>query len=106
MTNRYKTNRFNGVEKKEAITDALRGSISSIIASALTFFGATFGVAVYSDIDMISSLCNLMARGAIISMLVVTFLLPSMFMIFDKVIIHTSAGFINKNAVNTKTIKA
>lgn len=106
MTNRYKTNRFNGVEKKEAITDALRGSISSIIASALTFFGATFGVAVYSDIDMISSLCNLMARGAIISMLVVIFLLPSMFMIFDKVIIHTSAGFINKNAVNTKTIKA
>ena len=106
MTNRYKTNRFNGVEKKEAITDAIRGSISSIIASALTFFGATFGVAVYSDIDMISSLCNLMARGAIISMLVVIFLLPSMFMIFDKVIIHTSAGFINKNAVNTKTIKA
>ena len=106
MTNRYKTNRFNAVEKKEAITDALRGSISSIIASALTFFGATFGVAVYPDIDMISSLCNLMARGAIISMLVVIFLLPSMFMIFDKVIIHTSAGFINKNAVNTKTIKA
>lgn len=96
MTNRYKTNRFNGVEKKEAITDALRGSISSIIASALTFFGATFGVAVYSDIDMISSLCNLMARGAIISMLVVIFLLPSMFMIFDKVIIHTSAGFIDR----------
>ncbi|MGN0241776.1 MAG: RND family transporter, partial [Candidatus Weimeria sp.] len=106
MTNRYKTNRFNGLEKKEAITDALRGSISSIIASALTFFGATFGVAVYSDIDMISSLCNLMARGAIISMLVVIFLLPSMFMIFDKIIIHTSAGFINKNAETTKTIKA
>ena len=106
MTNRYKTNRYNGIDKKEAITDALRGSISSIIASALTFFGATFGVALYSDIDMISSLCTLMARGAIISMLVVIFLLPSMFMIFDKVIIHTSAGFINKNAVNTKTIKA
>lgn len=106
MTNRYKTNRYNGIDKKEAITDALRGSISSIIASALTFFGATFGVALYSDIDMISSLCTLMARGAIISMLVVIFLLPSMFMIFDKVIIHTSAGFINKSAVNTKTIKA
>lgn len=106
MTNRYKTNRYNGIDKKEAITDALSGSISSIIASALTFFGATFGVALYSDIDMISSLCTLMARGAIISMLVVIFLLPSMFMIFDKVIIHTSAGFINKNAVNTKTIKA
>jgi predicted RND superfamily exporter protein len=96
MTNRYKTNRYNGIDKKEAITDALRGSISSIIASALTFFGATFGVALYSDIDMISSLCTLMARGAIISMLVVIFLLPSMFMIFDKVIIHTSAGFIDR----------
>ncbi|MDY6351997.1 MAG: MMPL family transporter [Lachnospiraceae bacterium] len=98
MTNRYKTNRYNGLEKKAAITDALHGSITSIIASALTFFGATFGVALYSDIDMISSLCNLMARGALISMAVVIFLLPSMFMIFDRVIIHTSAGFRKKNA--------
>ncbi|MBQ1843468.1 MAG: MMPL family transporter [Lachnospiraceae bacterium] len=93
MTNRYKTNRFNGMEKKDAITDALHGSITSIVASALTFFGATFGVAMYSDIDMISSLCMLMARGALISMVVVIFMLPSMFMIFDKIIIHTSAGF-------------
>ena len=93
MTNRYKTNRYNGMEKKDAITDALHGSITSIVASALTFFGATFGVAIYSDIDMISSLCMLMARGALISMVVVIFMLPSMFMIFDKIIIHTSAGF-------------
>lgn len=93
MTNRYKTNRYNGMEKKDAITDALHGSITSIVASALTFFGATFGVAMYSDIDMISSLCMLMARGALISMVVVIFMLPSMFMIFDKIIIHTSAGF-------------
>lgn len=93
MTNRYKTNRYNGMEKKDAITDALHGSITSIVASALTFCGATFGVAIYSDIDMISSLCMLMARGALISMVVVIFMLPSMFMIFDKIIIHTSAGF-------------
>ena len=93
MTNRYKSNRYNGMEKKDAITDALHGSITSIVASALTFFGATFGVAMYSDIDMISSLCMLMARGALISMVVVIFMLPSMFMIFDKIIIHTSAGF-------------
>lgn len=93
MTNRYKSNRYNGMEKKDAITDALHGSITSIVASALTFFGATFGVAIYSDIDMISSLCMLMARGALISMVVVIFMLPSMFMIFDKIIIHTSAGF-------------
>jgi len=109
MTNRYKVNRYNGLEKHAAITDALGGSMTSIIASALTFFGTTFGVAVYSDIDIISSMCNLMARGALISMAVVIFLLPSMFMIFDKVIIHTSAGFINKNAVtqtNTNTAKA
>ncbi len=93
MTNKYKSARYAGVEKKEAITQALQGSIQSIIVSALTFFAATFGVGVYSNIDMISSLCILMSRGAIISMFVVIFILPSMFMIFDKVIIKTSKGF-------------
>lgn len=93
MTNKYKLARYNGYEKKEAITQALQGSIQSIIVSALSFFSATFGVGVYSNIDMISSLCILMSRGAIISMFVVIFILPSMFMIFDKAIVKTSMGF-------------
>ena len=93
MTNKYKLARYNGYEKKEAITQALESSIQSIIVSALSFFSATFGVGVYSNIDMISSLCILMSRGAIISMFVVIFILPSMFMIFDKAIIKTSMGF-------------
>lgn len=93
MTNKYKLGRSGGLEKKEAITEALEGSIQSILVSALSFFSATFGVGMYSNIDMISSLCILMARGAIISMFVVIFILPSMFMIFDGVIIRTSMGF-------------
>ena len=96
MTNKYKRARHNGLEKKEAVIEGMKGSVQSIIVSALSFFAATFGVGMYSNIDMISSLCTLMARGALISMVVVILLLPTMFMIFDKVIIHTSAGFINK----------
>ena len=80
MTTKYKKLRYNGADKKEAIATALRSSIQSIIVSALSFFAATFGVGMYSNIDMISSLCILMARGAIISMFVVIFILPSMFM--------------------------
>ena len=96
MTNKYKKNRFRGMDKKEAINDALSKSIQSIIVSALSFFAATFGVGLYSNIDMIGSLCMLMARGAIISMIVVIFILPSMFMVFDRVICASSAGFRNK----------
>jgi len=96
MTNKYKKNRYNGMEKQPAISDALKNSIQSIMVSALAFFAATFGVGVYSNIDMISSLCVLMSRGAIISMFVVIFVLPSMFMVFDKLIIHSSFGFRNK----------
>lgn len=96
MTTKYKRARSRGAEKQEAITTALEGSIQSIIVSALSFFAATFGVGMYSNIDMISSLCSLMARGAIISMFVVIFILPSMFMVFDKVICATSAGFKKK----------
>lgn len=92
MTTRYKKERCKGKEKKESIRIALATSISSIIVSALGFFAATFGVGLYSDIDMISSLCTLMARGALISMLVVIFILPSMLMIFDKVICATTKG--------------
>ena len=96
MTNKYKKNRNHGMEKKEAITDALRKSIQSIIVSALSFFAATFGVGMYSNIDMISSLCTLMARGALISMVVVIFILPSMLMVFDRLICATSVGFRKK----------
>ncbi|MDD6037318.1 MAG: efflux RND transporter permease subunit [bacterium] len=96
MTNKYKRARFDGLEKKEAITQALQGSIQSVIVSALSFFAATFGVGIYSNIDMISSLCILMSRGAIISMFVVIFVLPSLFMVFDKAVCKTSKGFINK----------
>ena len=96
MTNKYKKKRNHGMEKKEAITDALGKSIQSIIVSALSFFAATFGVGMYSNIDMISSLCTLMARGALISMVVVIFILPSMLMVFDRLICATSIGFRKK----------
>lgn len=97
MTTKYRKARYNGVEKQEAITSALGASMQSDIVSALSFFAATFGVGLYSNVDMIASLCSLMARGAIISMFVVIFILPSMFMIFDKIICKTSKGFVQKN---------
>jgi predicted RND superfamily exporter protein len=97
MTTRYRKERSSGAEKKEAITIALSSSIPSVVVSALGFFGATFGVAVYSEIDMISSMCSLMARGAIISMLAVIFVLPSLLMLLDKIVCTTSAGFKPKN---------
>ena len=96
MTNKYKRNRNHGMEKREAISSALQSSIQSIMVSAFSFFAATFGVGLYSNIDMISSLCILMARGALISMVVVIFVLPSMFMVFDKIIVKTSKGFLPK----------
>lgn len=93
MTNRYKRERSRGADKKQAIETALDTSLPSITVSALSFFAATFGVGLYSSIDMISSLCVLLARGALISLFVVAFVLPAMFMLFDKLIIKTSAGF-------------
>ena len=92
MTTRYRRERSAGMEKGEAVSIACQTSAKSIVVSALTFFAATFGVGLYSNIDMISSLCTLMARGAIISMVSVIFILPSMFMIFDKVIMMSSLG--------------
>ena len=83
--------------KQPAIAKALKDSTMSVLVSALCFFAATFGVGMYSNIDMISSICILLARGAIISMFVVIFILPSMFMLFDKVIVSTSIGFKNKD---------
>ena len=93
MTTRYKKERSQGYAKKEAIQIALSTSIPSIIVSALGFFAATFGVGCIASVDMIGSLCTLMARGAIISMFVVIFILPSLFVLFDKLIINTSIGF-------------
>lgn len=92
MTTRYLRERRRGAGKFDAITTAHKFSAQSIIVSALSFFAATIGVGLYSNIDMISSLCILMARGALISMAVVVFILPSLFMVFDKIIIRTSKG--------------
>lgn len=97
MTNKYKKARYQGAGKQEAVSYALNSSLQSVFVSALSFFAATFGVGLYSSIDMISALCVLLARGALISLLVVAFILPAMFMIFDRVICRTSAGFVNKD---------
>ena len=93
MTTRYQRERSHGAGKFDAITTAHKFSAQSIIVSALSFFAATIGVGLYSNIDMISSLCILMARGALISMVVVVLILPSLFMVFDKIIVKTSKGF-------------
>ncbi|MCI8513290.1 MAG: MMPL family transporter [Lachnospiraceae bacterium] len=93
MTTRYKQERRRGKEKEEAIQIALETSIPSIVVSALSFFAATFGVAVYSNIDMIQSLCSLMARGALVSMVSVIGIMPGMYRVFDGLICRTSRGF-------------
>ena len=105
MTTRYKQERYEGRDKREAVTNALKVSIPSIIVSAMGLFSATFGVALYSDVDIISSLCDLMARGAIVSMFAVILFLPAMFMLFDKMICVTSISFRNKNAEPSNTLK-
>ena len=91
MTTRYLWERNHGKGRTHATREALSASMKSIIVSALSFFGATFGVGLVSSIDMISSLCSLMARGALISMVVVILVLPSMYMIFDPLIVRTTA---------------
>lgn len=105
MTNKYKKARNNGADKQEAISGALNSSLQSVFVSAISFFAATFGVGLYSSIDMISSLCVLLARGAFISLLVVAFILPAMFMVFDKLILKTSAGFKSKTKGSKTTRK-
>ncbi len=92
MTTRYKTERIAGQSKRDAVRIALGTSIPSILVSGLGLFAATFGVAVYSDIDIISAMCNLMARGAVVSMLCVIFILPAMLMLCDKLICATTWG--------------
>ncbi|MBQ6025853.1 MAG: MMPL family transporter [Lachnospiraceae bacterium] len=105
MTTRYKKERIEGNDKVSSIKTALATSIPSIIVSGMGLFSATFGVAVYSDIDMISSMCILLARGAIISVVMVVLTLPVMLMLFDKIIIKTTAGMktCNRNAESIDT---
>lgn len=93
MTTKYKENRLLGMEKQPAISKALEKSMLSIIVSALCFFAATFGVGLYSNVDMVSQLCTLLSRGALISMVVVILVLPALLMVFDRIILHTSIGF-------------
>jgi predicted RND superfamily exporter protein len=96
MTSRYQKERMKGKNKKEAVSIAHQSSMLSIITSGLSFFAATFGVAFYSQVDMIGSICTLLSRGALISMIVVILVLPAMFLVFDKVICKTTLGFGNK----------
>ena len=103
MTTRYKAERIGGADKKQSVITALSTSIPSIIVSGMGLFAATFGVAVYSDIDIISSMCMLMARGAVVSMLAVIFILPALLMLCDKLICRTTVGM--KKAVSPKTEK-
>lgn len=96
MTSRYQRERQSGKAKKEAVVAAHKACMQSILTSGLSFFAATFGVACYSQVDMIGSICTLLSRGAIISMAVVILVLPTMFLIFDPVICKTSIGFLKK----------
>ena len=92
MTTRYKSERLLGNDKRKSVTTALATSIPSILVSGMGLFAATFGVAVYSDIDIISSMCMLMARGAVVSMLCVIFILPALLMLCDKIVCKTTLG--------------
>lgn len=104
MTNRYKRERLEGADKKEAVLTAHQTSVQSIFISALSFFAATFGVGIYSNIDMVGSLCSLMARGAIVSMITVMLVLPAMLMIFDRLICKTTLSM--RHIGKKKNVKA
>ena len=101
MTTRYKTERLSGKDKRESVTTALAASIPSILVSGTGLFAATFGVAIYSDIDIISSMCMLMARGAVVSMICVIFLLPALLMLCDRLVCATTRGM--KHVVRTNS---
>ncbi|MGN1342752.1 MAG: MMPL family transporter [Bacilli bacterium] len=103
MTTTYLKHRKEGKEKYEAMRDTMGSCVNSIIVSALCFFGATFGVGVYSKLEMIGSLCSLISRGALISMLLVITVLPSVLLIFDKLILKTTMGF-RKEKNNMKKV--
>ena len=99
MTTRYKQNRISGMEKKEAVQNAVASAAQSVLVSGLGFFAATYGVGLYSNVDIISSMCRLIARGALLSVAVVLLLLPAMLLVLDKVIVHTTADM--KSVRNT-----
>ena len=90
MTTRYKQKRLSGMEKKEAVEKAVASSAQSILVSGFGFFAATYGVGLYSNVDIISSMCRLIARGALLSVAVVLLLLPAMLLLLDKIIVHTT----------------
>ena len=90
MTTRYKQNRLSGMSKKEAVEKAVSSSAQSILVSGLGFFAATYGVGLYSNVDIISSMCRLIARGALLSVAVVLLLLPAVLLLLDKLIVHTT----------------
>ena len=92
LTTRYKQNRLAGKDKKEAVQDAVASAAQSVLVSGLGFFAATYGVGLYSNVAIISSMCRLIARGALLSVAVVLLLLPAVLLIMDKVIVHTTAG--------------
>ena len=102
MTTRYKVERLGGADKKKAVHTALATSVPSIIVSGMGLFAATFGVALYSDIDIISSMCMLMARGALISMASVIFTLPALLLLCDRLVCATTAGMRHLNRKNNK----
>ncbi len=102
MTTRYKSERIAGQSKKDSILTAFSTSIPSIIVSGMGLFAATFGVAVYSDIDIISSMCMLMARGAVVSMLCVIFILPALLMLCDKLVCVTTLGMKHISVKNSE----
>ena len=93
MTNHYVTRRLDGKDKYESVSKAHKASMLSIITSGFSFFVATFGVSVYSQVDMIGSICTLLSRGALVSMVAVIFILPAMLLVFDGLIIRTTLGF-------------
>ena len=99
MTSRFLAERMSGKTKMESVAIAHKACILSIITSGMSFFVATFGVSAYSRVDMIGSICTLLARGALISMASVILLMPAMFIIFDPLIIRTTAGFRSKKAL-------
>ncbi len=108
MTTRYKAERLGGAQKKEAVYTALLTSIPSILVSGMGLFAATFGVAVYSNIDIISSMCMLMARGAVVSMLAVIFILPSLLLLCDRGVCASTWGMrkLNQHKFNQEAIKS
>jgi hypothetical protein len=90
MTTRYKQNRISGLGKKEAVEKSVSSAAQSILVSGLGFFAATYGVGLYSNVDIISSMCRLIARGALLSVAVVLLLLPAVLLLLDKLIVHTT----------------